>query len=383
MNLVIIDLILGGVLLLSCGIMIWQWVVALAFPLHRRCVQNCLATPVTLLKPLKGKDEFTESCLRSWFEQDYAGEVQLLFGVASAEDPVCDLVRQLIAAHPRKRAELRICGPLAGANLKVSKLVELASLAAHEVLVLSDADVKAPPDLLANLTQQIWGSDAGLIHCFYRLEPPGNLAMRCEAVSANADFWSQVLQRASLKPVDFALGAVMMFRKQDLDRIGGFAALQNCLADDYQLGHRLAKLGRAIVFSPVVVECWSGPMNWLEVWRHQLRWARTIRVSQPVPYFFSILSNTTLWAAAWMLIHPNPWALSLGASALAWRAVMALKLQARLTTRPMDWAWFWVPWVKDAMQVGIWGMAFMGATIEWRGRRMRLTKEGTLQAIES
>src|SRR6185369_5879846 len=116
----------------------------------------------------------------------------------------------------------------------------------------------------------------------------------------NADFWSQVLQSRSLKPIDFALGAVMALRRQALNKIGGFAALSDCLADDYQLGHRIARCGYDIGLCPVVVECWSEPMGWKAVWKHQTRWARTIRVCQPVPYFFSMLSNPTLWPLLWL-----------------------------------------------------------------------------------
>jgi ceramide glucosyltransferase len=122
-------------------------------------------------------------------------------------------------------------------------------------------------------------------------------------------------------------------------------------------------------------------MSWATVWRHQLRWARTIRVSQPAPYFFSILSNITVWTLAWMAIWPHAWSLGIGAMVLAWRALIALKLQARLAQRPPDWAWFWVPWVKDLMQLGIWAVSFMGNTVEWRGERMRLARDGTLQPL--
>src|ERR1035437_635368 len=115
--------------------------------------------------------------------------------------------------------------------------------------------------------------------------------MQWEAIAINADFWSQVLQSRSLKPLDFALGAVMATRRRQLEEIGGFAPLVDCLADDYQLGNRIARRGHPIALSPVVVECWSAPMGWAAVWKHQLRWARTIRVCQPAPYFFSLLSN--------------------------------------------------------------------------------------------
>src|SRR5262249_27245117 len=134
----------------------------------------------------------------------------------------------------------------------------------------------------------------GLACCFYRLPNPSTLAMQWEAIAINADFWSQVLQAQSLKPVDFALGAVMALPRSCLEEIGGFKTLVNCLADDYQLGNRIARRGHAITLCPVVVDCWSDPMDWAAVWKHQLRWARTIRVCQPLPYFFSVLSNATL-----------------------------------------------------------------------------------------
>jgi ceramide glucosyltransferase len=109
--------------------------------------------------------------------------------------------------------------------------------------------------------------------------------MRCEAIAVNADFWSQVLQGVSFRKLDFALGAVMATRRKQLAEIGGFRALMDCLADDYQLGRRIAARGYRMELCPVVVDCWSAPMTWHEVWRHQLRWARTIRVCQPLPYF--------------------------------------------------------------------------------------------------
>src|SRR5439155_5279034 len=108
-----------------------------------------------------------------------------------------------------------------------------------------------------------------------------------------------------LKPLDFALGAVMVIRREQLEEIGGFRALVECLADDYQLGNRIARLGLRLAISPVIAECWSAPMGWRAVWKHQLRWARTIRVCQPLPYFFSILSNGTLWPLLWLIAFPS------------------------------------------------------------------------------
>src|SRR5207249_3973973 len=169
------------------------------------------------------------------------------------------------------------------------------------VIIISDSDVHVPPDLLANVVAPLCDEGVGLVSCFYRLAYPATLAMQFEAIAINADFWSQVLQAQNLKPLDFALGAVMATTRRRLESIGGFEALKDFLADDYQLGNLIARKGGRIVLCPVVVECRESPKSWREVWRHQLRWARTIRICQPVPYFFSILGNATLWPLLWLI----------------------------------------------------------------------------------
>jgi ceramide glucosyltransferase len=370
--------ILGCLALLSLVLTLWQWYVARRFPLHRRVPNPSFAPAVTLLKPLRGCDATTESCLRSWFTQDYSGPIQILFGVASAEDPVCAIVRGLLQEFPAADAQLLVCGPLRGANLKVCKLAEIERLAKYELLVISDADVLVPRDLLASVVAPLQASEVGLVNCFYRLENPATPAMQWEAIAINADFWSQVLQSQSLKPLDFALGAVMATRGEQLREIGGFAALQDCLADDYQLGNRIARRGYRIALCPVVVECWSGPMGWREVWRHQLRWARTIRVCQSLPYFFSILSNATLWPLLWAALYPAGREITFAFCFCLTRIGTALNLQQLLTGAPAQLTLAWLVPVKDLLQAALWVMSFLGNRVEWRGERMRLRRDGTL-----
>jgi ceramide glucosyltransferase len=282
------NIVLASLACLSVLLLLWQWLAAAKFPLHTRIQRSGFHPAVTLLKPLKGCDAATEECLRSWFSLTYPGEVQILFGVADLNDPVCATVRKLQAEFPAVAAELLECDASRGANAKVSKLIQMARRARHEVWVISDADVRVPPDLLFEVVQPLRHASIGLVNCFYRLSGASTAAMRWEAVAINADFWSQVLQARSLKPLDFALGAVMATRKADLLSIGGFQALQDCLADDYQLGNRLAAKSRQIALCSVVVDCLSAPMGWSAVWNHQLRWARTVRVCQPLPCCFGL-----------------------------------------------------------------------------------------------
>ena len=368
--------------LLSLALVFWQWLAAVRFPLHRRVADLSFAPAISLLKPLKGCDATTAESLQSWFQQNYSGPVEILFGVADASDPVCKIVRELNEKNPGRDAQLTVCAESLGANGKVSTLIQLERLAQHPLILVSDADVRVPPDFLANIAAPLCDSKVGLVNSFYRLANSATIAMRCEAVAINADFWSQVLQAASLKPLDFALGAVMLTRRKLLEEIGGFTALVNCLADDYQLGHRIAQNGHRIALCPVVVECWHPPMNWRGVWKHQLRWARTIRVCQPVPYFFSILSNATLWPLLWLIASPvlsKTFCLPLLAIAcLLIRMGLAQNLQRRFMQSRDNLAPAWLVPVKDLLQAAVWLGAFLGNTVEWRGQKMRLWRDGTL-----
>jgi len=362
--------------LLGLVLGLWQWIAAVRFPLHQRVADASFRPPVSLLKPLKGLDEHTLQCLESWLTQENAGEVQVLFGVASPDDPVCGAVRELLARHPAARAELLICPESFGANAKVSTLIQLSRRAAHEVIVVSDADVRVPADFLRNAVAPLRDPNVGLVNCFYRLANPVTLAMRWEALAVNADFWSQVLQGKTLAPLDFALGAVMITRRAQLTAIGGFEALANHLADDFQLGNRIFRAGASIALCPVVVDCLTSPQTWGQVWAHQLRWARTIRVSKPLPYAASIISNATLWPLLWLAITPGKWSLiTLGAS-LVLRIASAYDLEKRLC--PEQRSFPWLAPIKDLLQTALWASAFLGHHVTWRGQRFRLRRDGTL-----
>ena len=391
--------------LLSLALALWQWLAARGFPLHQRIPETRFAPGISLLKPLKGCDDTTVESLQSWLNQNYSGQTQILLGVADASDPVCKIAQELIAENPKCDVQLVICEQLEGANAKVAKLAQLEKLAKHDLILVSDADVRVPPDFLANIVAPLRDERVGLVNCFYRLANPSTAAMRWEAVAINADFWSQVLQSQTLKPLDFALGAAILMRRNALAEIGGFGSLVDCLADDYQLGHRIAKSGHRIVLCPVVAECWDAPMNWRDVWKHQLRWARTIRVCQPLPYFFSILSNATLWPMLWLASELFKWLLMAGSGApndsigsfeitisllavtnfvtvlLLFRIVLAQNLQRRLTPERNLASPFWLVPVKDLLQAALWFCAFTGDTVEWRGRKMRLRRDGTLEEI--
>jgi ceramide glucosyltransferase len=374
----------GGILLialgfLSVGLNLWQWVAGLLFPIRRTETCKEFSPAISVLKPLKGCDAETESCLESWFQQEYAGEWELLFAVASLQDPVCAIVRRLQEKYAGVRAELIIADPVLGPNAKVSSLCYLSRRARHDHLVISDADVFVKKDFLSQVIGGMNDETVGLVNCFYILAEPRNAAMRLEAIAVNADFWTQVLQGLTLRKMDFALGAVMVTRRSELAKIGGFEALLEHLADDYELGNRISKLGRRLVISDVPVECRNAEQTAVAVWRHQLRWARTIRVCQPLGYFFSILSNGTVWPVLALASGTTlgRWTCGTG---LVLRMLGAVSNYRRVTGKMKWWVAPLAP-VKDLASAVLWLLSFGGNQITWHGERFRVCRGGKLTPL--
>jgi len=399
--------IFGVLTLISLGLQVWQWLAARRFPLHQRIEPAGNLPSVTLLKPLKGCDAHTVTCLRSWFQQEYPAPVQVLFGVKDADDPVCAVVRKLTSEFPQVDARLVICPESLGPNPKVSTLLQLepfvgrAASAARDgpewavetalparAIVISDADVKVPPGYLAEAMTILQRDGVGLVNSFYRFANPQNPAMWLEAIAVNCDFWSQVCQSNSLRPMKFALGAAMTLRADTLKQIGGFQALVDYIADDNRLGLLVHRAGQRVELTNAVVDCYSGPMTFRQVWDHQLRWARTIRVCEPVPFFFSVLTHCSFWAV--LLLLGAFWSADeiaifvgsfLALVALAVRHFTGKSNWRKLTATEMQWQLEGAINRKDVLGLCWWTIAFLGNTIVWRGRHYRILKEGRLRPL--
>jgi len=374
----------GALALCSVGVNVWQFIVACLTPVHRRPVSASHTPGVTILKPLKGREGRSRQCLRSWFTLRYPGPIQLLFGVKDANDPVLEIIRELKVEFPELDARCVVCPESLGPNAKVSTLIQLEPLIEHSLVVVSDADVQVPYDYLTSATWWFREADMGLVSNLYCLANPSTFAMYWEATVVNSDFWSQVMQARQLGRVKFALGAAMMVRLEMLQRIGGFASIVEYLADDYQLGRRIAQLPARVEISPLVVECWEGRGGWGYIWGHQLRWARTIRVCQPISYFFSIITAVSLWALLWLFLGDG--SPLLVAPILILRVIMATIQSYRLKSYKCTYnpvlIGLMAP-LKDILSTVIWLLAFSRGKVNWRGRKFRVGANGRMVASQS
>src|SRR5580765_2725500 len=243
---------LGFYLLSGCGIANF-----LRYRRRRRASVSLSETqlpPVSILKPLKGIDPQIWEAFCSHSEQDYP-EFQLIFGVSDPNDPAIALVRKLQEKYPTRQIELRFCQRDLGTNRKLITLAQMLPAARHEILLVNDSDIRVAPDYLRRVTTPLQDDAVGMVTCLYRGIASPTLGSRLEALGISTDFVPGVLSaRLIEKGLHFGLGSTLAFRRSDLQSIGGFEVMVDYLADDYELGNRIAALGKRVELSEVVVD---------------------------------------------------------------------------------------------------------------------------------
>lgn len=244
--------------------------------------------PVSILKPLKGEDRELYENLASFCAQDYP-LFQVLFCVAHPEDPALKIVERLKKQFPRLDIETVVSRNVIGCNPKVSNLANAYSKVKYDYLLISDSDIRVERDFLRKAVAPFEDPRIGLVNCFYRMVPGrGGLWSRLEALSINAHFLPQAVTAAAFG-MRFAMGAAILVRKSVFDLTGGFENLADHIADDYTLGAAVQAAGYRIEFSQVVVDSITEIAGAEELFRHQIREARTIRICQPAGYCGTIL----------------------------------------------------------------------------------------------
>jgi len=352
--------------------------------LWRFCSQSRSPNPspplpgITVLKPLKALDETTRECLESFLTQEYH-PYQVIFGVKSAADPLLPLLQELQRSFPRPRLEIVICPEDLGLNPKVSTLRQLEPQALYDLLVIADADVKVGPDFLAQIAAALQEPEVGLVSCLYRAGPVQTPGAGLEALTIAADFIPSVATAFYVEGIRFALGAAMGLSRRALAASGGLAPLADFLADDYQLGWRVAEAGYRVRLLPYVVETRNPRMGFQEYLGHQLRWARTYRVCRPLGYLAYGITQALIFSAALFLASGlAPWALGLLGATLVIRATLASFSERRALQGHLPWPFFLLLPLKDFLSGIIWLLSFLGSRVTWGGRAYRVTREGKL-----
>jgi ceramide glucosyltransferase len=327
--------------------------------------------PVSILKPVRGVDPGFREAIQSHAEQDYP-EFEILFGVRSLDDPAVPEIRKLMAAFPRVPIRLIECNTVMP-NAKAGTLADLTLAARHEVLLVNDSDILVPARYLRRVVSTLAQPEIGLVTCIYAAAAR-SLPGWWEALGICTDFAPSILVARVLGVREFGMGSTLCFRREDLERIGGFNAIGDYLADDFQLAKRISQAGRRSVVARIPVVTHVNDDTWRGVWSHQVRWARTIRVSKGGGYLGLPVTHAGLWAL--LLALAGHW--SLGAVLYAIRilagvapAVLVLGQRNMVAAAPLIPLW-------DLWAFAVWVTGVAGSTVVWRGKRIRLLRDGRL-----
>lgn len=342
-----------------------------------------LLPPVSILKPLKGAESETYSALRSHCLQDY-GQYEIFFGVNDENDDAVPLVRRLMTEFPALDIRLFVCSEVFGANRKVSNLIHLLRHSRYSHVLVNDGDIAVGSNYLRSVLAGFHDSETGMVTCLYRGAPTRTLGSKLEALGIASDFIPGVLTANYLEgSLRFGLGSTLAMSRAALDSIGGFAAVVDYLADDYQLGERISAAGFRVVLANEVVETYVPPYSFSDFWKHQLRWARTMRVSRPGGYLGLALTFALPWSIFLVLATPPSWwAWTLLLLALIGRTTQTLSVGKKVLGDAHVIDNLWLLPLHDLLGLAIWFWSFAGNEVAWRGERFRLA-QGKLLPISS
>jgi ceramide glucosyltransferase len=330
---------------------------------------------VSILKPLKGTDPDIYESFRSHCLQDYP-EYEIIFGVSDPGDPAVANVQQLQREFPDRAIRLVVSPNKLGANVKVSNLEQMLATARYGHLIVNDSDICVEPDYLRRVIAPLADERVGMVTCLYRGVAARTFGSQLEALGISTDFCAGVLVARQLEGgLRFGLGSTLAFRRTDLERIGGFQSIVDFLADDYELGRRIAGLGLEVVLSDVVVETHLPAYNLRGFLAHQLRWARGVRDSRAGGYIGLVSTYGLMWAlAALIAARAAPWSWAVFGVTVLLRLAVALAVGKSVLQDAHLLKNLWLLPVRDLVAVAVWIASFAGHTVTWRGDRFQLKK---------
>ena len=338
--------------------------------------------PVTVLKPLCGAEPGLYENLRSFCQQDYP-EFQIVFGVRDRDDPALAVVARLLAEFPALPIDVVVDPRQHGSNRKVSSLINMLRRARHDVFVMADSDALVGPDYLKTVTAPLLDRKVGLVTCIYHGEPTARIWSRLGAMYVNEWYMPSVLMARLFGHQGYTSGQTICIRRETLQRIGGLRSIADHLADDYQIGELVRRLGLRIVLSPYVLRAEHHEPTLDLLVRHEVRWMRTLRVQRTRSFRLIFFGFSLPLAVLGMLLcvaGSMP-------SMLAWIlfgvtvfARLALHFSHRLRGERPLFSDFWLVPARDLLLCWVWCRTFFTSRITWRGGEFDVDAHGIMRS---
>lgn len=346
---------------------------ALRFFLRERARRlPAFSPPVSLLKPVRGVDFASYENFRSFCTLNYPG-YEILFCVNEMDDPAVPVIRKLQHEFPERRIEIFSGAQQIGTNRKVNNLALLTKNARYEMLVQSDGDVRVGPEYLQEVVAPFSDPAIGVVSCFYRGVAERNFWAEMEAIGAASDFLAGALVANLPGEVTFALGASVATTKAWLSKIGGYEALADLLADDYEIGNRVYKAGGKVLLSREVVWTMYPAQSFEGFWQHQVRWARTVRLVRPASFFGLIFTHGLPLAILGMITAPTA---AVGTGILGAYVVLRLLMawivgiwgvKDEVLARKL-----WLVPLRDAIHFAVWLAGYTSNRVTWSGTEFEI-----------
>jgi ceramide glucosyltransferase len=335
--------------------------------------------PVTVLKPLSGAEPGLFDALDSFCRQTYVGPVQVVFGLQDPDDPALTVVRRIQAAHPGLDIAVVVETAARGVNRKIANVINMMAVANHEILVLSDSDVVAPPDYLDQVVGALQQPGVGLVTCFYAGRPAGGFWSQLAAMGVTYQFLPNAALGAGFGLAEPSMGSTLALTRQTLARIGRFEAFADHLADDYEIGRAVRAQSLRIARPPLILGHLSHERSLNALMAHELRWGRTIRLIEGAGYFGSIVTYALpLGLIGATLLGFSEVSLALVLAILVSRLILKLRIDAALGARAKG---LWLLPLRDVLSFVVFLASLTGASVSWRGRRYRVGPDGVLAPL--
>jgi len=386
-----VEIFTTGMAVAGMGYFVATIIAARVFLHQRRAVLPLFAPGVSILKSLKGIDPEMMDAFRSHCRQAYRGDYELLFGVSSLDEPAAEAVAELQSEFPNLAIRLIECPLRLGTNGKVSTLAQLVPHALHDFLLINDSDITVSDRYLERVMARFApaagvrpgstpAEEVGLVTALYRGRAHGTLPSRLEALGISTDFMAGVMLSKLLEGgMRYGLGSTLAVRRAALTKIGGMEQLKDHLADDYELGVRVAAAGFSIALCGEVVQTAIPAYTWRGFVDHQLRWLRTVRDARPFGYLGLVVAHGLGWALLNVVASGlSPLSLWLLAMCFFLRLTMAMTVGAAALGDHHVLDSLWLLPLRDIIAMGLWAAGLAGNTIVWRGERFVL-QDGKLR----
>lgn len=334
--------------------------------------------PVTMLKPVCGLEKGLRENLRSTCVQDYP-TFHVVFSVQRLDDPAIPLLNELQQEFGAERVTVAVEQCVAGPNGKINNLIGGLKHARHEMLVISDSDVRLRPDYLKTIVAPLADPEVGYVCTLYKAIDAEAWFEKMELLTINADLTPNMAFALVTGAAKFCLGASTAVRRSTLEEIGGLSSLADYLVEDYEMGRRIWTTGKRMVILPYLVDTVVDLKTATAWWNHLVYWDQNNRAARPGALFSTIIIRPVPFAVLFALSTLGSW---IGLS------VMATTIAVRLAAAGIVMRWglhdregarsLWLVPFRDIAALGSWVLAFTKRTTIWRDTEFVLTKDGRL-----